>query len=80
MEGLEFEGVAGRIEEEEGCLFAGQAFKPNAGFDDELGVSRDKFRRQRLPLRHCQDCSEMAHRNCVTVNVIMCFVSDFIRA
>ena len=80
MESLEFERVAARIEEEEGRLFAGQAFEADAGLDDELGVSRDKFRRQPLPFFHRQDCSEMAHRNCVTVNVIMFFVSDLVRA
>ena len=80
MEGLELQRIARRIEEKEGRLLAGKAFKANIRLDNE----RNFFLRQAigkfLPIFHGQDCTEMTHRHLIAIDIIMCFVSNLIRA
>ena len=80
MESLELQCVAGRIEKKERRLFSRQSFETNAGFDDEGGFSFRQPVGKCLPILHGKNCTEMTHRHLIAINLIMCFVSDLIRA
>ena len=80
MESLELECIAGWVEEKEGGLFPGQAFKTNLRLDDETRAGANELVHQHPPCCHCQDCAEMAHRNFLAIDMIMFFVSGLVRA
>ena len=56
------------------------AREANLRFDDEARSGVGQLRRQCLPCRHRKDCAEMAHRNLFAIDMIMFFVSGFVRA
>ena len=66
---LELNGVAGRIKEEHGGLFAGFAFEADVRFDDELGARGLQALGEIVPLLHCQDDAEVTTGDVVAVNL-----------
>jgi hypothetical protein len=78
-ERLEFERVAARVQEEHGGLLAGFTLEANIRFNHELRARRLQFFRQRCPLRHGQECAEMAHGDAVSIDGVGCAAARFSR-
>src|SRR5450830_1829187 len=59
-----FDGIAGRIQEEHGCLLAGFPGKADAGRKHELDLGAcGQYVRQLAPVIHWQDDAQMRHRH-----------------
>src|ERR1019366_3134610 len=80
VERLELQRIATGIVKKERRLFAGHAFKADAGFYDERNISFLKSCRKLAPFVHGKNCTEMTHWHVLAVNNIMFFVSCLIRA
>ena len=67
-ETLEFERVTRGVSQEHCSLFAHLSFKSDARGDEKVALGRLKPVRQRLPVLHRQDHSEVTRRNAVTIH------------
>ena len=68
LEGLEFEGIAARVEQEHGGLLANLSFESNVRFDHKFGTERLEALCQRFPFFPSQDDAEVRNRNVVPVD------------
>ncbi len=80
MESLELQRIAGGIEKEQCRLFARQAREADARLYDKSGIAFGEARRQFPPCVHRKDRTEMTHGNCLTIDMIMRFMSGLIPA
>ncbi len=69
-EGFELEGIAGRVEEEHGCLFTGKAFEADIGFDDEFDGAGFQLAFEVMPFIPVEDDAIVRYGYIVTVNGI----------
>ena len=76
--GFEFEGVAGGVEEEHGCLFARKAFEADIGFDDEFDTFFFQAPFEPVPVFPIQYDSIVRHGYIMTVDgiVVQAFLFD----
>ena len=66
---LELDGVARRVKEEHGGLFAGFAFEADVRFDDEFGVRGLKALGEFVPLLHGEHDAEVTAGDVVAVHL-----------
>src|SRR5690606_5211743 len=66
----ELEGVAGRVEQEQGRLFADFALEANVWFDDELHAGSLQPVRERSPGGGVEHGAEVAHGHGVAVDAV----------
>src|SRR5699024_717202 len=70
-EGLELQGVAGRVEEEHRPLLAGLALEAEVGLDDELRPGRLHPVREVVEVLEREDGAEVGHRHLVLVDGVV---------
>ena len=67
-EGLQLDGVAAWVSEEQGGLFAGLALEADVRRDDEVDAGRSQALGGQLPLIHRQDDSKVADGDAVAIH------------
>src|SRR5579859_1461789 len=71
LEGLEFQGIARRVQEKHGRLLACLAFEPGIGFYDELHAGSLHALRQCAPLLRPKDHAEMRYGYALPIDGIV---------